>query len=145
MEGQASDEELDDAPSTPRAWAGSDLDVAPNTPVPVTPNDSDADDDIDDDVQLGRVVAAPARWADVYDDDEDASGPGTDLAQQGAAARELTDDIVKAVNVGALRPIAVKERVRRICQVSGMDEGETRRTVAELFSPPRVNAELAKD
>jgi hypothetical protein len=147
MEGQASDEELDDAPSTPRAWAGSDLDVAPNTPVPVTPNDSDADDDIDDDVQLGRVAAAPARWADVYDndDDEEADGPWADLAQQGAATRELTDDIVRAVNVGALRPIAVKERIRRICQVSGMDEGETRKTVAELFSPPRVNAELSKD
>ena len=149
MEGQASDEELDVAPDTPRAWDDEDLDVAPQTPLPVTPEDSDLDID-DDRVQMGAVVQAPrGRWTD-EDDDGEVQGPWTDLAQHGAgvksaAGRELTDDIVEAVNVGAERPIAAKERVRRICQVSGMNESEVRKTVTELFSPPRVNAELSED
>jgi hypothetical protein len=149
LEGQASDAELV-APDTPRAWDDEDLDVAPQTPLPVTPEDSDVDIN-DDHVQMRAVVQAPrGRWADVEDDDE-VQGPWTDLAQHGAAAvksmaaSELTDDIVEAVNMGAERPIAAKERVRRICQVSGMNESEVRKTVTELFSPPRVNAELTKN
>jgi hypothetical protein len=150
MEGQASDLDVDAddaAPDTPRAWAGSDLDVAPQTPVPVTPENSDIESD-DDNVQMAAVRG---RWADDNDDDDDVQGPWTDFVQQcdvvakSAARSELTDDIVKAVNAGAVRPIAEKERVRRLCAVSGMDEAEVRKTVTELFSPPRVNAELLKN
>ena len=161
MEGHAPDEDHA-APDTPRAWDDEELDVAPQTPQHAMPGTPMADSDLDLDEELvpmaaavpaGRRVATRGCWADEVDDDDD--GPWTDFAQSGttvqndaleqnAAGRELINDIVEAVNVGAERPIATKERVRRICQVSGMSTDEVRKTVTELFSPPRVNAELKK-
>jgi hypothetical protein len=55
---------------------------------------------------------------------------------------ELAEDVADAVNRGAAQRLSAQEQVRRVCYVSGLSPQASGHVVAELFSPPRVNAKL---
>ena len=90
--------------------------------------------DIDPEQFLPPMMVARRRWADVMEDDDD------DLERW--TAPELSEDLVGTIMRGASRELEPKERVRRLCSIAGAEAESARRTVTELFSPPRVNAQI---
>ena len=89
---------------------------------------------------LAVQPAKSVRWADVCDSDED------DEADLGVwkKVQAKGDYLVSLIARGAAQVSAPKEEVRRLCYVSGLNEQQSHQTVTELFSPPRVNAQLQK-
>ena len=89
--------------------------------------------DIDPEQFLPPMMVARRRWADVIEDDDDL---------ERWTAPELSEDLVGTIMRGASRELEPKERVRRLCSIAGAEAESARRTVTELFSPPRVNAQI---
>ena len=52
------------------------------------------------------------------------------------------DDLVSMINRGSRIELEPRERARRLGAVAGHSEEAIRHTVTELFSPPRVNAQI---
>jgi hypothetical protein len=79
------------------------------------------------------------RWADVCED----SDAESDL---GAWATYPVEDksLVATIQRGAAQVNVPKEEVRRTCYITGLDEQQSEKVVTELFSPPRVNANIQK-
>ena len=86
------------------------------------------------------LPAKRARWADAYEVNDDNESDLGDW-QKYQADR---DDLVSTIVRGAAQVSTPKEEVRRLCYVSGMDAQQSHQVVTELFSPPRVNAQLQR-
>ena len=52
-------------------------------------------------------------------------------------------DLTDVINKGTHQRITEKERARRLCMI--MDDEQMKKTVTELFSPPRVNQEIKNE
>ena len=75
-------------------------------------------------------------WADLEDtDDEDVEQESTEDGWVDEA-----EDLADVISKGARKQLSDKERVRRLCMT--MDDEQVKKTVTELFSPPRVNREV---
>ena len=110
--------------------------------------------------QLPQSIVPRARWADIADESDEEqrsflntssrsflntssrSFLNTSSRSLGVKVQDIEtkEDLVNVLTQTVQLPAA--ERARRLCLIGGVSEEATKEVVAELFSPPRVNAAL---
>jgi hypothetical protein len=85
-------------------------------------------------------TSATGRWADIAESDSDEE---VDLGAW--KSKEAPDSLISTILRGAAQASTPKEEVRKICYISGLSEQASHKVVTEMFSPPRVNAQLQKE